>query len=91
MTVGYLARIWGPMVGTKNTGEARRMVSAMRLQRVQREVSQIDLFLKTGIPQWRISLIERGIAPKSDEAQRIAEVLGADVKALFPALQEARQ
>lgn len=65
------------------------MVSAMKLQRVKREISQIDLFLKTGIPQWRISLIERGIVPNSEEAQKISGVLGTDVHELFPGLQEA--
>jgi len=32
------------------------MVSPMRLGRVKLGLSQIDLWMQTGIPQWRISL-----------------------------------
>ena len=81
----------GPMAGPRSSGEVRYMISAMRLKRVQRDVSQVDLFLKTGIPQWRISLIERGIVPRSDEAEKIAEVLGANIKELFTAIEETKQ
>lgn len=63
------------------------MISAMKLHRVKREVSQTDLFLRTGIPQWRISLIERGILPRSEEARKIAKELGADIKKLFPEIR----
>ena len=56
-----------------------------------REMTQMDVSLRADLPQWKVSLFERGVCPRSDEALRIAEVLGADVKDLFPALQEARQ
>ena len=52
------------------------MVSTMKLERIRRGLSQIDLWVQTGIPQWRISLIERGLPPKPDERQKLAEVLG---------------
>jgi len=63
----------------------------MKLARIQREVTQIDLWMKTGIPQWRLSLIERGIIPQKKEADRIAGALGATVTELFPALDQRVQ
>ena len=51
------------------------MVSQMKIERIKKGITQVDLWMETGIPQWRISLIERGIDPKPAEAQRIAETL----------------
>ena len=65
------------------------MVSPIKLKRVQKEISQTDLFLKTGIPAWRISLIERGIIPQEAEAEKLAHALNAPVNELFPALAQA--
>lgn len=59
------------------------MVSIMKMERIRREITQVDLWMKTGIPQWRLSLIERGIPPKQGEAQKIAKALGQDAKKLF--------
>jgi len=59
------------------------MISNMRLERTKREITQIDLWMKTGIPQWRISLIERGIQPKLNEKKKIAKVLGCKVADIF--------
>ena len=67
------------------------MVSEMKLHRIRKELSQIDLWMKTGIPQWRISLIERGIKPKREEAEKIASVLGGNVAELFPDLDETNE
>ncbi len=67
------------------------MISKMKLERIKKEMSQIDLWLKTEVPQWRISLIERGIPPKSEEAQRIAEALNCHVGDLFPLKNECFQ
>lgn len=52
-----------------------------------KEVTQVDLWMKTGIPQWRISLIERGIPPEKDEAEKIAGALQIDSKDLFPSIE----
>jgi hypothetical protein len=60
------------------------MVSQMKIERIRREVTQIDLWMKTGIPQWRLSLIERGIVPKPEEAEMIASALGVERGELFP-------
>jgi len=52
------------------------MVSLIKLERIKLGLSQIDLWMQTGIPQWRISLIERGLPPKPDERRKLAEALG---------------
>jgi len=52
------------------------LVSSMKIERIKKEMSQIDLWMQTGIPQWRISLIERGLPPKPDERRKLAEALG---------------
>jgi len=51
------------------------MISPMKLERIKRGLSQIDLWMQTGIPQWRISLIERGLPPKPDERRKLAQAL----------------
>jgi len=67
------------------------MVSAMRLARFKKEVSQMHLWAKTGIPQWRISLIERGLMPTEDEAERIAKALGEMRETIFPVVGQPRE
>ena len=52
------------------------MVSPMRLERLKLGITQIDLWTRTGIPQWRISLIERGVPPNPDERRKLAKALG---------------
>jgi hypothetical protein len=61
------------------------MVSKLKIERVKREKSQIDLWLETGIPQWRLSLIERGVLPSPDERRKISEALGVSEGELFSA------
>ena len=51
------------------------MMSPMRIERIKLGKSQVDLWMQTGIPQWRISLIERGIPPKPEERRKLAEAL----------------
>jgi hypothetical protein len=69
---------------TPNERGRTAMVSPMKIERIKQQVTQIDLWMKTGIPQWRISLIERGIIPKPEEAGKIAIALRASVGELFP-------
>ena len=52
------------------------MIPFMKIERIKRGLRQTDLFLQTGIPQWRISLIENGMPPKPGERQKLAEALG---------------
>ena len=64
------------------------MVSKMKVRRVGKDLTQIDLWMKTGIPQWRLSLIERGIPPRLEEAQKVAEALGCQIEDIFPPRNE---
>jgi transcriptional regulator with XRE-family HTH domain len=59
------------------------MISPMKIERVRRGLSQVQLWKKTGIPQWRISLIERGLPPKPEEAEKLAGFLEEDASKLF--------
>ena len=52
------------------------MVSPMKLERIKQGLRQMDLWMQTGIPQWRISLIERGLPPKPDEQRKLSKALG---------------
>jgi len=52
------------------------MISLIRLERLKRGLRQIDLWQETGIPQWRISLIENGMRPLPDERKRLSDFLG---------------
>jgi transcriptional regulator with XRE-family HTH domain len=60
------------------------MISKMKLTRIKMEITQNELGIKTGIPQWRLSLVERGIIPKPEEAKKIANVLGIKPEDIFP-------
>ncbi len=59
-------------------------VSAMRFIRFQKGLTQMAIWHLTGIPQWRLSLIERGLLPKEDEANKIAQALNCKPEDLFP-------
>jgi transcriptional regulator with XRE-family HTH domain len=59
------------------------MVSVLRIERAKRGKTQVDLWMATDIPQWRLSLIERGVLPTPDERQKIAKALGVPEDDLF--------
>jgi len=61
------------------------MVTVLRLERVIKELTQTELAHRSGIPQWRISLLERGKAANDSERQRLAAALGLPPEALWPA------
>ncbi|MCK5507412.1 MAG: helix-turn-helix transcriptional regulator [Desulfobacterales bacterium] len=60
------------------------MVSEIKIKRIKQEISQVELGARTGIPQWRISLIERGIRPKKHEIEKISEALRLSAEDIFP-------
>ena len=60
------------------------MVTPMKIERIKKELKQTDLWMKTGIPQWKISLIENGMPPKPEEKKKIAKALGLTESKLFP-------
>ena len=54
-----------------------------KIIRITRGVSQWDLSRETGIPNYRISLIENGrVQPKQEELELLAESLGTTVDVL---------
>jgi len=55
----------------------------MKIQRITLGKSQQSLAEETGIGQWRISLIERGLPPNPDEAAKIAKALGVNKSDIF--------
>ena len=60
-------------------------VSKMKIQRIMVGKSQTNLGDDAGgIRQWRISLIERGLPPKPNEAALIASALGVKPEYIFP-------
>lgn len=60
------------------------IVSKMKIRRIIVGKSQLELERETGIGQWRISLIERGIAPQPNEAGLIASALRVKPEDIFP-------
>ncbi len=52
----------------------------IKLLRQGRKFTQAELAEKSDIPQWRISLLERGIPPKPDEAARLQDALTRETK-----------
>jgi predicted transcriptional regulator len=50
----------------------------IKVQRARKNWTQKELESKTGIPQWRISLLERGIKPREDEAKKIKRAFNRD-------------
>ena len=62
------------------------MFTKMKGKRMELGITQTELFLQIAIPQWRLSLIERGMPPKAEEAEKIAQALGTTADNLFPAI-----
>ena len=57
----------------------------LREARFFKRLNQWDISVKTGIPQSKLSLIERGyINPREDEKKKIAKALGCKVMEVFP-------
>jgi transcriptional regulator with XRE-family HTH domain len=54
-----------------------------KIERVKRELTQAELAARSGVPQHRISLLERGVRPRPDEARALADVFGLEVPELF--------
>jgi transcriptional regulator with XRE-family HTH domain len=68
------------------------MLSKLRLMRLQQNVTQIELALKTGIPQSSISLFERSILHPNDRQQeKFADTLNVRVEFLFNSVMPVKQ
>jgi transcriptional regulator with XRE-family HTH domain len=62
------------------------MIHPLRLQRLQKGISQYHLAWELGIPQVRISYAERGYPSLTDrQKDRLADYFGTSVDDLFPA------
>ena len=58
---------------------------SLRETRFFKGLNQWDISVKTGIPQSKLSLVERGyIDLREDEKKKIAKVLGCKVADIFP-------
>jgi transcriptional regulator with XRE-family HTH domain len=64
-------------------GGENMAATVFRIERVKRELSQNELAALCGIPQPRISLIERGIKPKPDEVRALAAIFQVEPGELF--------
>jgi DNA-binding XRE family transcriptional regulator len=57
----------------------------LKQARFFKSLNQWDISLRTGIPQSRLSLIERNyVDPKEDEKKKIAKALNCKVEDIFP-------
>jgi len=55
----------------------------LKFERITKRVSQWDLSQQTGIPNYRISLIENGrVKPRPEELTLLAKALGTTVEAI---------
>ncbi|MGO9620770.1 MAG: helix-turn-helix domain-containing protein [Desulfobaccales bacterium] len=54
-----------------------------KLERVKRELTQVELAALSGIPQHRIRLLERGVRPRADEVEALADAFKVNPEKLF--------
>jgi hypothetical protein len=64
------------------------MATRLKVERVRRDLTQMDLVALTlnQIDQPRLSLLERGVRPREDEAKILGKVLGLSPNELWPEL-----
>ena len=67
------------------------MLTALRRERVLRQMSLYDVRARTGISVSKLSLVERGIErPSEDEKCRLAKALGVRLDDIFPGEPEEK-
>jgi transcriptional regulator with XRE-family HTH domain len=54
-----------------------------KIERIKRELTQAELAALTGVPQPRISLLERGIKPRPEEVEALAAAFKISPEKLF--------
>jgi len=61
------------------------VLTKIKLERIQRGLRQSDVAALTGgiVPQHRLSLLERGVKPRPDEAQALAQAFQVEASELF--------
>jgi transcriptional regulator with XRE-family HTH domain len=59
------------------------MLTPIKLRRLERDLPQVVVATRAGIPRARMSELECGyVQPRADELARLADVLGVSVNAL---------
>ena len=72
-------------VGSVSNGDMKNL----KIARILKGISQWDLSQKTGIPNYRISLIENGrVKPKPEELRALAEALQTTPQAIKEEVSE---
>ena len=62
-----------------------RKITPLKLERVSRGITQVSIFMQTGISNSLISAIERGqFIPSEMHKQKLAAALGVSVEKIFP-------
>jgi len=56
------------------------MITKIRIERLKMGLRQVDLATQTGIPQQKISLLERGFPASEAEALKLGRALGLKMK-----------
>jgi hypothetical protein len=61
------------------------MLPRIKLERIQRGLRQADVaaLTKGKVPQHRLSLLERGVVPRPDEAKILADAFNMNPEELF--------
>lgn len=61
------------------------MVPRIKLERIQKGLRQADVaaLTKGKVPQHRLSLLERGVRPRADEAKALADAFKVNPEELF--------
>ena len=61
------------------------MLTKVKLERIQRGLRQSDVtaLTKGKVPQHRLSLLERGVTPNSDEVKALADAFNVNPEELF--------
>lgn len=64
------------------------MVLQLRIERMKKGWNQAQLALRSGISQWKISFLERGLSPKPEEAAILSIIFERPPEELFAELQD---
>ena len=60
------------------------MANVLRMKRIEMNLTQSRLSIKSGVEQFRISLLERGLAiPTPEQLERLSKVLGTSPEELL--------
>lgn len=82
-----LQRQWLPPK-LKNRGEK---MNKLKYWRQEKELSQVELAVASGVPRWTIQLVESAAkTPSENEQIALSEALGVNLNKLFPKLNQTK-